>query len=162
MEDIILVGMADLNVCKSPKALKTIALGSCVGVILYDSFNKVGGLAHIMLPDSTLIANNENKAKFVDTGIETMINLLVSKYNVNKRRLKAKIAGGAQMFNFNTQNEALKIGDRNIEATRHNLAMHRIPIVSEDVGKNYGRTITFYPDTFELAIKSHGRPEKVI
>lgn len=162
MEDIILVGMADLNVCESPDALKTIGLGSCVGIVLYDSIYKVGGLAHIMLPDSTLISNNDNVAKFVDTGTETLINLLVSKYNVNRRRLKAKIAGGAQMFNFGNKNETLKIGNRNIEATRHNLALHRIPIVSEDVGENYGRTITFYPNTCELTIKSHGRPEKII
>ena len=162
MEDIILVGMADLNVCESPEALKTIGLGSCVGIVLYDSISKVAGLAHIMLPDSTSITNNENVAKFADTGTETLINLLESKYKVNKRRLKAKIAGGAQMFNFGNKNEALKIGDRNIEATRQTLALHNIPIVSEDVGKNYGRTITFYPDTSELAIKSYGRPEKII
>ncbi len=162
MENVILVGMADLNICKSPDAIKTVALGSCVGIVIYDYISNAAGLAHIMLPDSTLINNNQNVAKFADTGIQTLINKMQTTYGVDKSRLKAKIAGGAQMFKFNTKNEMLRVGDRNIEATRKNLAYHNIPIVAEDVGKDYGRTITFYPKTCELHIKSHGKQEKII
>ena len=143
---------------------KTLALGSCVGVVLFEPVSKVAGMAHIMLPDSNLIVNNknDNKAKFADTGIETLIGLMENKFNIDKRRLRAKIAGGAQMFNFSTKNDMLRIGDRNVEATKRNLALHNIPVVNEDVGDNYGRTITFYPDTGQLHIVSHGRPSKVI
>lgn len=162
MENVILVGMADLNVCESPDAIKTLALGSCVGIVLYEPYQKVAGMAHIMLPDSTQIRNSDNHAKFADTGIESLINTMKDKFNIDKRRLRAKIAGGAQMFNFGTKNEMLRIGDRNIEATKRNLALHNIPLVCEDVGDNYGRTITFYPDTSELHIMSHGRPSKII
>src|SRR5690554_1088401 len=110
MENIVLVGLADLNVCEAPDAIKTLALGSCVGVVLFEPVSKVAGMAHIMLPDSNLIVNNknDNKAKFADTGIETLIGLMENKFNIDKRRLRAKIAGGAQMFNFSTKNDMLR------------------------------------------------------
>ena len=69
MGEIIKVGMADLNICKSPDGLTTLGLGSCVGIALRDPITKVGGLAHIMLPDSTAIKDNTNIPKFADTGI---------------------------------------------------------------------------------------------
>ena len=68
----IKVGMADLNVCKAPDMITTLGLGSCIGIAVYDPVTKVGGLAHIMLPDSTQMRNNSNIAKFADTGIEEL------------------------------------------------------------------------------------------
>ena len=70
---MIKVGMADLNIGKSPDVITTIGLGSCIGIAVYDSVTKIGGLAHIMLPDSTRMKNNSNVAKFADTGIEELI-----------------------------------------------------------------------------------------
>ena len=58
MAEIIRVGMADLKVCKSPDGLTTLGLGSCVGVAIRDPKTKIGGLVHVMLPDSTAIKNN--------------------------------------------------------------------------------------------------------
>lgn len=162
MEEIILVGMADLNICCSPDSITTVALGSCVGIVLYDPLLKVSGLAHIMLPDSTQISRNQNRAKFADTAIETLIELMEDKYKIRKSRLVSKIAGGAQMFNFTTQNDTLRVGERNVKATKHYLELHEIPIIAEDVGENYGRTIVFYPETGQLHIKSIGKPIKII
>ena len=70
MEQIIKVGMADLNIAKAPGILTTLGLGSCVAIALYDRKQKIGGLAHIMLPSSKNIKRNENKAKFADTAVE--------------------------------------------------------------------------------------------
>ena len=162
MEEIILVGMADLNICCSPDSITTVALGSCVGIVLYDPLLKVAGLAHIMLPDSTQITRNQNKAKFADTAIDTLIEFMKEKYNIRKSRLVSKIAGGAQMFNFKTQNETMRVGERNIISTKDNLKLHDIPIIAEDIGENYGRTIVFYPETGELDIKAVGKPIKTI
>jgi len=161
MSELIKVGMADLNVCCPPKGITTLGLGSCVGVVLYDPVSKVAGLAHIMLPDSTKILNNENKAKFADTGIDLLVSNM-KKLGANPNRLIAKIAGGAQMFSFMNNNEMMRVGERNVEATKAKLAELGIPIVAEDTGANYGRTIEFYPETGELKIKSVGRPEKII
>lgn len=99
MAEVIKVGMADLNVCVSPNGITTLGLGSCVGIALRDPVTKIGGLAHIMLPDSTAIRNNSNIPKFADTGIEELVRRVVAK-GANRTRLVAKIAGGAQMFSF--------------------------------------------------------------
>jgi chemotaxis protein CheD len=161
MGEMIKVGMADLNVCTAPDALTTLGLGSCVGIVLYDSYTKIAGMVHVMLPDSTKIRNNENVAKFADTGIDALIDRLV-KLGANRNRFIAKIAGGAQMFAFNSNNDMLRIGERNIEASKSKLQSLGIRIVAEDTGLDYGRTIEFYAETGELYIKSVGKPLKIM
>jgi chemotaxis protein CheD len=161
MGEMIKVGMADLNVCTAPNALTTLGLGSCVGVVLYDSSSKTAGMVHVMLPDSTKIKNNENAAKFADTGIDALIRRLVA-LGANKNRLIAKIAGGAQMFAFSSNNDMLRIGERNTEASKLKLQTLGIRIIAEDTGLDYGRTIEFYPETGELYIKSVGKPLKIM
>ena len=151
--------MADLNVCLPPDAITTLGLGSCVGIVLYDPGKKISGMVHIMLPDSAKIRNNENIAKFADTGIEELLNRVL-KLGANRGALIAKIAGGAQMFAFNSNNEMLKVGMRNVEAVKAKLSALRIPIKAEDTGLNYGRTIEFYPESGELLVKSVGKPVK--
>lgn len=161
MSQLIKVGMADLNVCKSPDLLTTLGLGSCVGVVLYDSVHKIGGLAHVMLPDSTKIKNNSNVAKFADTAIDKLIEEMI-KIGADRKRLKAKMAGGAQMFSFNSQNDLMKIGERNAFASREKLLKLGINLLAEDTGKNYGRTIEFNPENGELLIKSIGKNKLII
>lgn len=161
MANIIKVGMADLNVCKSPDGLTTLGLGSCVGICLRDPVSKVGGLAHAMLPDSKQIENNSNRYKFVDTGIDDLINKMLL-LGANKSRLEAKIAGGAQMFAFQNRSDMVRVGERNVESAKKILRMLGIPLKAEDTGLNYGRTIIFYPETGELIIRSAGKQEKKI
>lgn len=161
MNNIIKVGMADANVCRPPDAITTLGLGSCVGIVLFDSVKKIAGMVHIMLPDSTKIINNTNKYKFADTGIDTLIQDMVS-IGALKKNLVAKIAGGAQMFSFNNNLEMMRIGERNVEATKEILFKLGIPLLAEDTGANYGRTIEFHPDTGLLYIKSVGKEIKVI
>lgn len=156
MKKMIKVGMADLKSCKSPEVLTTLGLGSCVGIILYDPVTKVSGLAHVMLPDSTQIRNNSNAAKFADTAIDKLIGEMVT-LGAGKKRLVAKIAGGAQMFSFNSANEMMRIGDRNAKATRLKLKDLGIRLLAEDTGENYGRTIEFYSETGDLLIKTIGK-----
>lgn len=161
MGDVIKVGMADLKICPYPNSITTLGLGSCVGIALYDPIKKVGGLAHIMLPDSTKIRNNENKAKFADTGIEELIRQMEAA-GASRSRFVAKIAGGAQMFAFNSQSDMVRIGLRNIEASKSKLQELGIPLLAEDTGENYGRTIEFYTETGDLLIKSVGKPIKTL
>lgn len=161
MKNMIKVGMADLNSCKVPEVLTTLGLGSCVGIALYDPTTKVSGLAHVMLPDSTQIRNNSNIAKFADTAIDKLISDMVAK-GANKNRLVAKIAGGAQMFSFDSANEMMRIGERNAKATKAKLKELGIRLLAEDTGKNYGRTIEFYSETGDLLIKTIGKEPKTI
>ena len=120
MGEIIKVGMADLNICKSPDGLTTLGLGSCVGIALRDPITKVGGLAHIMLPDSTAIKDNTNIPKFADTGIVELVNRIVFAGG-SKSRLVAKIAGGDQMFAFQNKSSLIKVGEKNVMAVKKKL-----------------------------------------
>lgn len=161
MSEVIKVGMADWKTCSGEDAVTTLGLGSCVGIAIRDPITKVGGLAHIMLPDSTEIRNNSNRPKFADTGIEDMVAEIIRKGG-NRYRLVAKIAGGAQMFAPNTTNATLRIGERNAEASKKKLSQLRIPLLAEDTGKTYGRTVIFYPKNGDFIIRAIGMPEKVI
>ena len=160
MSEIIKVGMADLKTCLPPNGITTLGLGSCVGIALRDKNNKVGGLAHIMLPDSTVIANQTNVAKFADTGIVELLKQM-EKLGAVKRNIVAKIAGGATMFAMSSRTN-LNVGERNVEAVKAKLKELGIPILAEDTGLNYGRTVIFYPETGDYVIKAVGKPDKVI
>lgn len=161
MQEIIKVGMADLKIARYPKLLTTLGLGSCVGIALYDISIQLIGLAHIMLPNSKQIKNNGNRAKFADTAIELLLEEML-KARGNKDRIVAKIAGGAQMFSFGGNSDVMKIGFRNVIATKEILEEFKIPIIAEDTGGNYGRTIEVYPDTGVLLVKTIGHGIKEI
>jgi chemotaxis protein CheD len=161
MNEMIKVGMADLNVCVSPNAITTLGLGSCVGIVLYDPVKRIAGMVHIMLPDSTKILNNDNKAKFADTGIDLLISRM-TEIGAERRHFIAKIAGGAQMFAFGNNSDMMRIGERNVEATKIKLQALGIAIHAEDTGANYGRTIEFYPENGALLIKSVGKERKIL
>lgn len=162
MGEIIKVGMADLKTCKSPDGLITLGLGSCVGVALRDPVTKIGGLAHVMLPDSTAIrSGNQNIAKFADTGITELV-LQMEKMGAVRSRIVAKLAGGATMFQFQGRNDMMNIGERNVSASRQKLKELDIPVLAADTGANYGRTVTFYPETGEFHIRAVGREETII
>lgn len=161
MSEMVKVGMADLKVTKLPNSLTTLGLGSCIGICLYDSGKKIIGMAHIMLPSSKAIRNNSNVAKFADTAIVKLIDDMKSE-GANEKRLTAKIAGGSQMFKFSSGNDMMKIGLRNAEAVRDILKDLKIPIVADDTGGNFGRTIEFNSNNGNLLIKTIGHGVKEV
>lgn len=162
MSEVIKVGMADLKTCVSPDSVTTLGLGSCVGIAIRDPATKIGGLAHIMLPDSTAMRNSQqNIAKFADTGIEELVRQM-EVLGAKRSRMVAKIAGGADMFNFHGSSSVGLVGERNAEATKAKLKELKIPILAEDIGANYGRTVIFYPETGEFHIRAVGKNMTII
>lgn len=161
MSKLIKVGMADLSVCISPDSVTTLGLGSCVGVAIRDPLTKIGGLAHVMLPDSGAIKNNTNIYKFADTGIEELVRQM-EKAGAKRNRMVAKIAGGAQMFAFQNKNDLVRVGDKNVEASKKKLKELGIKLLAEDTGANFGRTVIFYPETGDYVIKAVGKEERTI
>lgn len=162
MSEIIKVGIADLKTCMPPNGVMTLGLGSCVGIALRDKISKVGGLVHIMLPDSKAITGGQhNIAKFADTGIEELVRQM-ERLGARRARMVAKIAGGANMFNFQGSSPVGQVGDRNAEAVKVKLKQMNIPILAQDTGLNYGRTVIFYPETGAFHIRAVGKPEKII
>ncbi|MCI5827105.1 MAG: chemotaxis protein CheD [Lachnospiraceae bacterium] len=158
---VIKVGMADLKTGKNPDILTTLGLGSCIGIALWDPVTKIGGLAHVMLPDSTKIRNNSNIAKFADTGIAELVRQIEA-MGVPKKRLVAKIAGGARMFEVSGSTSVGNIGEKNAIASKQKLQELGIPILAEDTGLNYGRTVELNCANGDYVIKAVGKPVKTI
>lgn len=137
------IGLAEFRIAKAPMIMVTMALGSCLGISLYDEVAKIGGLAHVMHPKRGLVKNNVNKAKFVDTAIMLMVERMVQR-GARRDRIVAKLFGGARMFaNYKGIPGVLQIGEKNILAARERLNELEIPIAAECVGGDRGRTICF-------------------
>ncbi len=134
--------MAEYKVVTSPALLTSIGLGSCIGLVLYDAINKIGALAHIMLPKQSEAKNKSNPAKFADTSIDLMLAEMEAR-GAFKRNIKAKLFGGANMFP-NVQGKVLmNVGARNAAAVKEELTKRKIAVVAEDLGGHCGRTIVF-------------------
>ncbi|QTH45883.1 chemotaxis protein CheD [Cohnella sp. LGH] len=158
---LIKVGMADLNIADGGAVLKTTGLGSCVGLTLFDPELRIGGMAHIMLPSSDIAREGQlNIAKYADTAVPELVRRLQSK-GASLHRMVAKMAGGAQMFAFMGGTDTMRIGPRNVEATKHELDRFSIRLLSEDTGGNYGRTVELYSHNGIFLIRSvqHGVKE---
>jgi chemotaxis protein CheD len=168
-EDIVNVGVAEYFVTHNPHILASYGLGSCVGVALYDQKRKIGGLAHIMLPDSRSMSKKGNLGKFADTAIAVMVEEM-EKLGSRRMDIKARIAGGACMFTIpgavNPRNIpgpclGMQIGERNVDAAKAALKEIKVQLVAEDTGGNYGRTMRFDISSGKVTISSikHGARE---
>jgi chemotaxis protein CheD len=168
-EELVNIGVAEFYVTNNPHTLACFGLGSCVGVALYDSKKQIGGLAHIMLPNSEAMSRKGNLGKYADTAIAAMLEEM-ERLGSNRRDIRAKVAGGACMFTIpgakNPRNVpgpclGMQIGDRNIEAVAKTLKELKIPVVAEDTGGSYGRTMRFHISDGSVTISSikHGAKE---
>ncbi len=135
--NIVVVGVGDLKIAKSPKIIKT-SLGSCVGVVLYDSIQKIGGMLHLMLPHCR--DRNSKLSKYADTGIPLLLDLMINEAKANKNALKAKIFGGAKMFTVNS--DLFDIGKSNILETKNILENSGLKLVASRLGGTKGHQIS--------------------
>ncbi|MCF6137131.1 chemotaxis protein CheD [Pseudalkalibacillus berkeleyi] len=153
--ETIQVKISDYQLAQPSQILKTTGLGSCIGVVIYHPSKQVAGMAHVMLPSSKLSKGSTfNLAKYADTAIPEMVNEMKQTFKVSPTQLIAKMAGGAQMFQFTGKSEALRVGPRNAEAVKEALEILKIPLVAEDVGGQNGRTIEFNTDDNMLSIRT--------
>lgn len=149
------IGIAEIKIAKCPDKLRTV-LGSCVGVAIFDRVSKVGGIAHVMLPDSSI--GKGDKGKFADTAVDTLVGD-VTGAGGELRRLVAKISGGASMFGAHVDKG---IGERNIHAVKERLKKHMIRLASEDVGGTKGRRMVLDPASGEVTVQIIGAEPVVI
>lgn len=141
--------MGELAVAGNGTVLRTL-LGSCLGLALYDRQTKIGGLAHILLPNSN--GKSELPAKFVDTAIPALIEQMETVAG-SCPRLVAKIAGGANMF---ASRSPAPIGLQNIEVAEKLLKELRIPIVARNLGGEKGRRMRFNTESGRVTIEVVG------
>lgn len=148
----ILVEVGRYKVATNPTVLKSIGIGSCLSIILYDPEKRIGGMAHAMLPYYEEGRDRNNPIKYVDTSIYVMIDELL-RMGADKKRLIAKVAGGAQMFSF-LGSDIMNVGDRNIKAVKEVLKKEKIRLKAEDFGGNCGRTVIFDTVTGDVIIRT--------
>lgn len=146
------VGISEFKVSQAPKQLITIGLGSCVGIAIYDTINKIGGLSHVLLPDSGSFTTIEKPEKFANLAIPLMVNEI--KRKSRNTRLVAKIAGGASMFFQSEENEFGGIGKKNVEASLKVLEELKIPVIGENTGGIIGRTMMVNLENFQVTIRT--------
>lgn len=152
-----IVGIADMKQARATGTIITYALGSCIGICLYDSMIKLGAMVHIMLPEAPK-GNVDNLFKYADTGIRETLRKMEA-FGAVRGRIVAKIAGGAKMFDIPDTSALGNIGDRNANSVKQILMAERIRLLKEDLGANYARTMSFDVETGMAKIKVFGREE---
>jgi len=152
----LIVGVGDMLVSNDVQAnLVTYSLGSCVGVAIYDSAVKVGGLLHAMLPDSSINADRAaaRPYMFVDTGLPALFHAVYA-LGAAKSRLTVKLAGGAE---FLDEKKIFNIGQRNVEATLAMLLRNGVKLVANETGGHESRTIRLDLATGNLSVDMPGK-----
>ena len=154
MSDLI-VGISDIKISKNPgEVIVTYALGSCIGITVYDPIARVGGMLHYMLPDSSLDERKarENPAMFADTGIPSLFKGCYA-MGADKKRMIVKVAGGASILD---DTNFFRIGQKNIMAMRKIFWKNNVMIAAEDTGANHNRTVRLDMTTGKVFVKTSG------
>ena len=150
-DELVFVPIGRWAVASSPVVMRTL-LGSCAGVVLYDRIIKLGGLAHIVLPDSR--GSADHPGKYADTAIPGLIEEMERVAAKKLRgRLTAKLFGGASMFQSGA---TMDIGKSNKIAVEAILARLGVAVVASDMGGDAGRRLTFSTATGMVAVKIPG------
>ena len=156
------VKVADYAVRKGGHVIATVGLGSCVAIALYDREAKVGGLAHILLPNKMMSRETGNPAKFPETIVPVMLAEMRQLGSLPTARISAKIVGGASMFGQLVSGTGINVGERNVTATREALAAANIPLLAEDTGLDYGRSVYFHLDDGRVEVRSLKKGDRVL
>lgn len=157
----IRVKVADYAVGREEQTLITIGLGSCVAIALYDPAARIGGLAHVLLPSEAMARDRSNPAKFPASAIALLL-AEMTRLGADTRRVRAKLVGGASMFGNLLPAGAMNIGERNVSAARRSLDECGVPVVAEDVGMDYGRSVYFHLADGRIEIRSLKKGNSVI
>ena len=147
-----------MKMAKGTGMLVTYALGSCIGICLYDPMIKLGAMVHIMLP-LNMETGRKNPMKYADTGIRETLKKMEAK-GAKRARIVAKIAGGAKMFEVKGGSLG-NIGQRNVESVYLNLKREGIRLLKEDVGGTVARTMLFDVSNGMACVRSYGKPELI-
>lgn len=147
------IGLAEQKITMAPNKLVTLALGSCIGLVLYDSAVKIAGMVHIMLPTAMPSAVVTNRFKFADTAIVDLLTLMCGA-GAARPRIKAKMAGGAHMFKTTSTMDIMNVGQRNIAMCKKVLDEQNIAVISEETGGSNGRSIEFCCESGLLSVRT--------
>ena len=144
MSEALIVGMAEVKICRSPQdVLIALGLGSCVGICAYDARAGVAGLAHVVLPGGGPVASSsDTPGKYADTAVTLLLEEM-QRRGAALDQITLALAGGAQLFSGNGIGRGLDVGPRNVQAVQVEIDRLRMRVVATDLGGNAGRTIHF-------------------
>lgn len=157
----IKIKIADANIGFEDDILRTLGLGSCIAIMLYDRAKKVGGLIHYMLPKQIAKRDVLNEFKYAETGVPKLI-AKMEVVGAKTYRMEAKIAGGANMFAEFIRNNKESVGYRNIQAAKRILHEFKIPVLAASVGEDYSRSVEFILKTGVVKITSFKKGEELL
>jgi chemotaxis protein CheD len=158
----IIVRVADFRAAGADQVLITLGLGSCVGIALYDATARAGGLAHVLLPSPSLGRKSADQpAKFPQTAIPALL-AEMAQLGADRRRLTARLVGGASMFANLAPPGSIQMGERNLVASREVLNAHGIPITGESVGGDFGRSVRFVVGEGRIHVRSVAHGEQIL
>jgi chemotaxis protein CheD len=146
------VRIAQLAVAKGAGRFVAVGLGSCVAVTIYDRTRLVGGMAHILLPDTHAARDASNPARFATSAIPMLIEAM--KAEGARGPFEAKMVGGAALFGAMLGSGGQQMGERNVNSARAVLAALGISIVGSETGGTTGRTAAFDVATGVLEVRS--------
>ena len=159
MTDKLVVGIADMKMASREGMLITYALGSCIGICLYDPVLRLAALVHVMLP-LNMETGRKSPLKYADTGIRETLRQMEAR-GAKRNRVTAKIAGGARMFDVPGNGSLGNIGQRDIESVHMTLKKEGVRLLKEDVGGSVARTLLFDAATGQACVRSYGKPELI-
>jgi chemotaxis protein CheD len=155
------VGLGRWAVLQAEGMLACLGLGSCVAVILDDRDARVGGVAHVVLPNPALSRDHSNPARFAETAVPMLLGEML-RAGATRGRIEARLVGGASLFAALTPPGTVQIGQRNVAACRTALEKAGIRIVREAVGGELGRSVWFAVDSGIITVRSVGHaPERL-
>ena len=184
----IAVEMGEGAVTRAPRTISSQGLGSCVAIALYDTQRKIGGLAHIMLPNSSGLPNEKSQVQNPKSEIENSpiqnpippcgtkiqneilhsaeiaIPCLLERlhnWGAMRQNIVAKMVGGARMFS-NYENGGPSIGEQNIMSIKEILRREGIPLIGVDIGGHHGRNVELHLESGKVIVTAIGREEKEI
>ncbi|HVH12977.1 MAG TPA: chemotaxis protein CheD [Longimicrobium sp.] len=155
------VRVAQAAVGGPDETLVTLGLGSCVAIVLHDEDARVGGLAHVLLPEPALSRDQGNASKFATTAVPALVKEMARR-GARPGRLTARLVGGAAMFQGLMVPGSLNMGARNIIAARDALERAGIPLLGQEVGADYGRSVRFQVATGRTTVTSVGRADVIL
>jgi chemotaxis protein CheD len=153
----LVVRVADLRTGRAGDVLVTVGLGSCVAIMLHDAEARIGGLAHVLLPSPSLTRADGNPAKFPQSAVPRLLELMVAE-GARPERVTGRLAGGASMFATLAPPGTIQMGERNLVAARQALSSHGVRLIGEAVGGDFGRTVRLRvgDGTVEVRTVAHG------
>ncbi|MCC6928543.1 MAG: chemotaxis protein CheD [Gemmatimonadaceae bacterium] len=161
------VNVGEAAVLRERGVMASVGLGSCVAIVLHDRVARVGGMAHVLLPHEALSRTPGKPSRFATTAVGHLLTLMrdlarAAEPGATVDAAEARIVGGASMFAALLNGGGINMGERNVHATRRALAAAGIPLVAEDTGGDFGRSVYFDVATGELRVTSIRHGERLL